>query len=189
MSLIRSFQLHFVELHDLQIIVLTDQPDRVLGNLSPEVNQVVEVREIPSLGWPEATLYRFNLFLENWSCVVGDIVMYMDADTEVCAPFAVGDLAKTCLSGTSREMTLVQHPGYFQRNFLHQLICKSKFGPWETRRDSAAYVPFSKRSVYVCGGVFWGLRNEFYRLSSEIVGWIESDTQKVFSLNTTTKAT
>ena len=116
--------------------------------------------------------------------------MYVDADTQFVSSFNYNDLlqqADTSASG----MTLVRHPGYFNRSFLLNLMFvfplasflpwkirkADSLMPWETRRRSSAYVPMRKRSAYVCGGVYWGKKQAFHNLCKELSSSVITDEQ------------
>lgn len=175
---VESIQINFRNPENLQVLVLTDDPEILAENVSQTFRGVIEPIKIASLGWPEATLLRFHLFLENWSRVRGDIVMYMDADTQAVAPFGISDLISACRDPRSRGVALVQHPGYFNRNWLYRTACRTRLGPWESRRASSAFVKRQDRKTYVCGGVFWALNERFWQISTEIARCIDVDQSK-----------
>ena len=158
----------------LQIILLSDDvaSAKNIENSSRDVGIVV--CEIPSFGWPEATLYRFDLMVKHWSVVKGSIVMYMDADTEFVSNFSYSELSREAQVSSS-GMVLVRHPGYFKRFFLWKPVFKSRIGPWERKRASLAFVPIIRRGHYVCGGVYWGLSDSFLRMSSQLAQNISTD--------------
>jgi len=161
----------------VQFIILTDEEFIV-----PELNkgtQSVEVAsfQIPPYGWPEATLMRFHLMVDHWEHATGDIVMYLDADTEIVAPLKFDDLMQICMLPGSNGFTPVLHPGYYKRSLPLRLFNRTKFGPWETDRASAAYVPIQSRQNYVCGGVFWGLNEAFFQLCTHLKAKIDVDIQ------------
>jgi len=74
------------------VILLTDPAeDNVLSDRELSGAEL-KTGEIESCRWPEATLLRFDLMLRFRNQVTGDIVMYLDADTEVVAPILAKDL-------------------------------------------------------------------------------------------------
>jgi hypothetical protein len=158
----------------LQVILLTDDVLTASRIASPRDEDEVLVREIKSFGWPEATLYRFDLMADNWSTVRGSLVMYMDADTRFVSAFTYSDLL-TNVAESESGMVLVRHPGYFKRFFLVKLIVKSRFGPWENNSASAAFMPFCQRGHYVCGGVYWGNPEAFHALCVMMASNIQRD--------------
>jgi hypothetical protein len=162
---------------DIQFLLLSDSEIDV-SQFDPEGNSVtVNVFRIPSYGWPEATLLRFHLMAEHWEHVAGEIVMYLDADTEIVLPLAFSDLFELSSRSTSNGVTPVSHPGYFRRSKLRNAVNRTWLGPWETRKNSVAYVPFRSRKNYVCGGVFWGLRESFFQMCVDIRAKIDLDLQ------------
>ena len=157
-----------------QFILLTDDVAAAARINPSEHDDYISIFEIESLGWPEATLYRFELMTKHWSAVNGSIVMYMDADTEFVANFSYSDLL-TAVESSASGMVLVRHPGYFKRFFLWKPVFKSRIGPWERKRASLAFVPIIRRGHYVCGGVYWGLSDSFLRMSTQLAQNISTD--------------
>ena len=186
----------------VQFILLTD---RDVSSLAIEKNSdffTIKSFQIPSYGWPEATLLRFHLMLAHWSHVSGDIVMYLDADTKIVAPLNFEELLQFCNHPLSNGITPVLAPGYYKRFFPLKMIIRTRLGPWETNRKSTAYVAFMLRKNYVCGAVFWGLRDAFQQLCVELRSQIDTDSKnrvlakcndeshlnKWFSINSTVPA-
>jgi len=162
----------------VQFLLLTDV-EIDLQKLDRKENLItINSFRIPSYGWPEATLLRFHLMLNHWDHVTGDIIMYLDADTKIVAPFEVDELLKICSSTSSNGVAPVLHPGYYKRSFLRNTFNKTRFGPWENRRGSTAFVPYKLRKNYVCGGVIWGLNKSFFQLCTDIKAKIDLDLQQ-----------
>jgi hypothetical protein len=175
---------------DIQVILLTDQVPLAISLIKEQQGLEVVFVEIESFGWPEATLFRFALMSDHWSKVSGSIVMYVDADTQFVSSFKYNDLHHQANASNS-GMTLVRHPGYFNRFFLLNFLFAfpvasflpwkisraASLMPWETRRRSSAHVPFHKRRTYVCGGVYWGKKQSFYNLCKELSSAVKTDEQ------------
>ena len=159
----------------VQFILLTDRDASSLTIAKTSRFFTINSFQIPSYGWPEATLLRFHLMLEHWSHVSGSIVMYLDADTKIVSPINFQDLSQFCNHPLSNGITPVLHPGYYKRSPALNLIFRTRFGPWETNRKSTAYVSSNLREHYVCGGVFWGLHDSFHQLCVEIKSQIDKD--------------
>jgi hypothetical protein len=160
-------QLEFILLRDKQVVSETRVSDRD--------SIVVKTFQIPSYGWPEATLLRFHLILDHWEHVTGEIVMYLDADTEIVAPLSFSDLSKANLNASSNGITPVLHPGYYNRSWARNIMNRTRFGPWENNRNSSAFVPYKFRENYVCGGVFWGLKEAFHQLCTSLKVSVDHD--------------
>jgi hypothetical protein len=161
----------------IQFLLLTDSEIDV-DQFDLNGNQItVSPFRIPSYGWPEATLLRFHLMADHWQHVAGQIVMYLDADTEIVSPLKSADLLELCTKSTSNGVTPVLHPGYFNRSRLRNAINRTRLGPWEDRKHSTAYVGYSSRKNYVCGGVIWGLNEAFFQLCADIKPKIDIDLQ------------
>mgnify|MGYP002628069565 CR=1 FL=1 len=159
----------------IQFLLLTDSEIDV-HQFDHKGNSItVSTFRIPSYGWPEATLLRFHLMADHWEHVTGEIVMYLDADTEIVSPLIFADLFELSTKSTSNGVTPVLHPGYFNRSRLRNALNQTRLGPWENRRHSTAYVPYKSRKNYVCGGVIWGLNKAFFQLCTDIKAKIDMD--------------
>ena len=161
----------------LQFLLLTDSDIDVQQFAHYGKTITVNPFQIPSYGWPEATLLRFHLMVDHWKHVTGEIVMYLDADTEIVSPLIFADLFELSSKSTSNGVTPVLHPGYFNRSWLRNAIIRTRLGPWENRKHSTAYVPIRSRKNYVCGGVIWGLRDSFFQMCLNTKAKIDLDLQ------------
>ena len=177
LNLIRSSSKWAAGEIQIQFLLLTDseidtQQIGLIGNAI-----TVSTFRIPSYGWPEATLLRFHLMVDHWKHVTGEIVMYLDADTEIVSPLVFADLFELSSKSISNGVTPVLHPGYFNRSWLRNAIIRTRLGPWENRKHSTAYVPIRSRKNYVCGGVIWGLRDSFFQMCQNLKAKIDLDLQ------------
>ena len=159
----------------VQFILLTDKNTDSLRVANTSSFFTINSFQIPSYGWPEAALFQFRLMLEHWRHVSGDVVMYLDADTKIVSPINFQDLSEFCNHPLSNGITPVLHPGYYKRSPALNLIFRTRFGPWENNQKSTAYIPSNLRKNYVCGAVFWGLRDAFHQLCVEIKSQIDKD--------------
>lgn len=157
----------------LKFFLLTDDVSRATSLAERCERCEVVTSLIPSLGWPEATLHRFELMLEAWNHVDSDLVAYIDADMEFARQISREDFLLPLSNGA--QMVLVQHPGYFNRNVVYNTLIRTLLGPWEHRRASKAFVPRRKRKRYVCGGIFWGTSLMFHELISELFSAVRAD--------------
>jgi len=161
----------------VQFILLTDRDTSSLAIPKTPSFFTIDSFQIPSYGWPEATLLRFHLMLEHWSHVSGSIVMYLDADTEIVAPLNFQELSKFCCHPSSNGVTPVLSPGYYKRFLPLRFFIRTRIGPWETNQKSTSYVAFNLRKNYVCGAVFWGQRDAFHQLCVELRSQIDTDSK------------
>jgi hypothetical protein len=172
---------------NITLHVFTDDT-KAVESFSKNLNVRVIAHEIPSLGWPEATLFRYRLISQFSEVIREDILMHLDADMLLHRAISAEELVSVMKNG----VCLVRHPGYYRprgakllglylQNFrttsmdLYLMLKKGGLGLWETRDSSAAFVPRSKRSTYVCGGTWWGYRDEILALCKELSSRIDSD--------------
>lgn len=155
-----------------QVLIFTDQPTR-FADLNLERIACTPI-EIPSLGWPDATLLRYEIFEQHWGQVAGDFVMYIDADTTVAKNIPIS-IVKSELDHS--RIALVRHPGYYNKTFIENLKSRSFLGTWETRRSSSAFVPFFRRKTYVAGGVWMGYKSEVFELIKTLASHVQIDKQ------------
>lgn len=149
----------------------------------------VTIIEQDSLVWPYPTLLRYGLISENAEKLNGQILMHLDADMLFVAPMAKENLG---LGRTSPFIKLIPHPGYFRPNgaarlalYLRHpelvlrdiriLVRYGAMGTWEVRKSSLAYVPREKRKLYVCGGTWFGTRNEILEMCHNLSMRVDED--------------
>jgi hypothetical protein len=123
--------------------------------------------QIPSYGWPEATLLRYDIYREHFDSLDSDFLMHLDADMLFLPAFRFPEIESDC-------MYFVRHPGYanIKWNFskpiqtlkrIKRFVVIGGDGSWETRRESNAYLERRKRSTYFCGGIWFGRKQAFIR--------------------------
>ncbi len=170
-------------------VLFTDQVVAARQFAATLSNLMVDVREIESYGWPEATLKRYEI-ISNARSVWGsdDILVYLDADMQVVAPLVTEDFVST-----ARETPcLVLHPGYYRpRSWaLFRLYLKSPailirdlamtakigaLGAWEKRPTSQAFVRRRNRQGYYYGGVWWGRASDIICLCKVLAKQVALD--------------
>jgi len=145
--LIESIEANFLTAHDVTIHLFTD--DLIQLKTGLKVEQTI----IPSYKFPEATLYRYRIFLQK--DYADDYLFYLDADMRVVA--AIGD-------EVLNDITCVRHPGYYRGG-----------GSWETREDSSCFVAQQDRLKYFAGG-FAGGKTDVYLPACQVMSqWIDTD--------------
>lgn len=154
-----------------QVLIFTDNPESFSKYSDNRV--LVETVQIPSLGWPEATLLRYAIFSKHWSRVSGEYVIYLDADTKVSGEPQITDVN---FEELRNGVGLVKHPGYFKAGIIKGIKARSPLGTWETRRSSRAFVPIWKRGSYVCGGVWMGRSESIEQLVKVLSSRVQEDT-------------
>jgi hypothetical protein len=185
----KSVNTHTAGQSDIKLFLFTDQVAEARAFAEGLPNLSVEIEEIPSYGWPEATLLRYEIISQSgfhWES--DEILVYLDADMEVVAPLKPSDFVDACQQG----ICLVQHPGYYRPGFKHLWRVYSKnpkillgdlllrlseggLGYWETRKNSMAYVPRSRRREYFCGGIWWGRSQDILPLAFELARAVGRD--------------
>ena len=128
--------------------------------------------QISSYGWPEATLYRYQIFWNEFENITEDLLMYLDSDMEVLRDFTT-EILPHLWTG---DIALVAHPGYYElemkvrsksrwnmcnlvRRMKYSKFIRGGYGDWEDRAASTAFVPKSDRNVYVHGAIWFGWRS------------------------------
>lgn len=183
-----SVDLNADESLDVTLHIFTDQPEKAAEFGKSLKNIGVVAHPIEPYGWPEATLYRYKIISDHASQLPEDVLMYLDSDMLVKARVSERDFANNGHTG----LTLVRHPG-FQRpsgaRALSLYISKPKvaisdfylrysmgaLGAWETDPRSMAQVPRAKRTHYVCGGTWWGHRDDLLRLAEDLAARVAGD--------------
>ncbi len=187
LDMYKSYLLTQTSLTKITFYVFTDQPKYLEQNILRKENINVRVIEIESLGWPDATLLRYEVYERYGHLINESYLMHLDADMLFIRPLNFNSLLAPI-----NQMKLVSHPGFwrpkklakvrFYRGHITMLfrdlvrsIISGGVGTWESRKDSMAYVPFQKRRNYVCGGIWFGPRVEFLDLCVELAERVATD--------------
>ena len=175
----------------VKFYVFTDQPSEVELFSKKLVNVKVKAFEIPSYGWPEATLLRYEIFNARFDLLDSEFLMHLDADMLINAnPW---ERVKKQLD--KETVCLVAHPGFWRPNGLElfwlyalnpvlfyrdirMMISRGAIGAWESDQRSKAYVARKLRKTYFCGGTWFGTRNSIGELLSNLADKVESDSKR-----------
>lgn len=171
--------------------VFTDRPETAekYSHSLKNSSRVVPVR-IDNLGWPDASLLRFELIESHMDQANEDVLMHLDADMLLHDGFDSEFDSSQWIGG----IFLVAHPGFYQeylrkqstkipqgkiKHFVAQLL-KGKapimpLGSWETNPKSVAHVPEVDRRVYVCGATWGGAAKPFRQLIGHLAGQTRLD--------------
>ncbi len=172
-ELIESIGKHLVPGFNIEVVVFTDQVDFIQNCEFGYRRMNVVTQGIPSYGWPDATLLRYEVFEQYWRLIRGQIVMYLDADTRIIRDISASNFNS---HAWKNGVALVQHPGYYGRNFFFMVLMrKTKRGPWESSELSTARVRKRKRKTYVCGGVWMGKNREIFGMVSQLAENVRVD--------------
>jgi histo-blood group ABO system transferase len=125
---------------------------------APWEDEAMNFIAAPHEPWPGPTLHRFRNFLGAWDRILGDQLVYVDADTRFVAP-AGGEILGECVA--------VRHCGFVGSR-----------GSYETRPESACFVGDGEGSEYYGGG-FYSLSRERARTAFEAcAAMIDADEAK-----------
>lgn len=176
---------------DLTFYVFTDQSDEARKFGQSLIRSKIVPIDIPSLGWPDATQLRYELFHDSWDRVQEAVVMHLDADMLFISETNLNpDLAEW-----KGGIALVRHPGYRRPSLsrlpklylsapqmliwdLKMWLRKGGLGDWEVSQDSLAYVPRKQRHRYVYGGTWMGLREPLGVMINELATRTRNDLQR-----------
>ena len=170
--------------NNLQLLIFSDCPAKIRKS----TRYLTKVIQIPSYGWPDATIKRYELILKNSHEILGNYVAYIDADMRIEDDF-VPEFVNNSRNG---RMVLVAHPGYWRPKGKLRIALYSKnptilardiwrhlkvggIGSWETSKDSTAFVARNKRKTYVCGGFWGGPRDLVIKMCTELEQLINID--------------
>ena len=190
-ELVDSAEDNTVQEDNVHFWLFTDQPEEAKNYAMNFSNISVHVFEIPSLGWPEATLLRYEIFLDQVFKSEAGIFVYLDADMLIAKSPWRAIREKLSYS----EICLVQHPGYWRPSGIERILCYLRdtrlllrdclllirygaLGKWEVRNRSIAYVPRSLRKYYYCGGMWFGRRNAIRRMIDQLASNVRTDSSR-----------
>lgn len=168
--------------------LFTDRPDEAKIFANDLENIQISIFEIPSLGWPDATILRYKILVEHISGQKNDIFVYLDAD--MLLEKNPWQIIRDKMDST--DICLVEHPGYWRPNgwkrffmylnfpliFLSDIKSLIKYGglgQWEQRKSSMAFVPRRSRKKYFCGGIWFGRTNSIKNLMIQLSKEVEID--------------
>lgn len=156
-GVIESARKHFFKDDNLKIALYTDS-EFFLNNNEENVFKF----RIEHESWPGPTLKRFHYFdLAKDLIKSTDFSFYIDVDS-----LFVKDIDNKTLgidehfSGTIGTL----HPGFY-----------GKCGTPERRPESLAYIPYTSRNSYFCGGFFGGTSEHFCELITVLKNNIDTD--------------
>lgn len=190
-EMVQSFDHHVGKSWDCTFYVFTDNPLKAQNFQKSLANgSTVKSIGIDNLGWPDATILRFELIESIVQNCTEDVLMHLDADMLVHSNFDKQFAPEAWDSG----VFLVAHPGFFWRylqtlkkqNFIKRAFSKIKrylpinliihpLGAWENRIESQAYVDPQSRIVYVCGATWGGKNSNFKELVSQLSNQTRTD--------------
>jgi len=171
-ELITSFQNSSPEFSRITFYLFTNRIYDAKKFASDNTLSNIVIVEIPNLGWPDASLLRYKVFVENKGVFSTDVLVYLDSDMLVLRN------PVECFELASEVMTFVRHPGYYYEfsmrflkhalkdpkkilSFSMSLFKKGGIGSWDVEKISPAYVPRRKRNHYFCGAVWFASRPGF----------------------------
>ena len=177
-SMVLSLESKIGEGEECVAHVFTDQREQA-QKIKETLRKVrVEIHDIPAYKWPDATIRRYEVFTKFSSEIRQDVIMHLDADML----FAENIFWEITQSVRQNGISLVSHPGFWNKqlnlravvkNFFQQ--AKTESGSWEDRKISTAYVPPELRKVYVCGGIWAGAHEAFFKLTAKLDIAVEID--------------
>lgn len=187
-DLIDSMEINSGERDKLNFTIFTNKKSSFL-----EFNRrgiEITIVEIPNLGWPEATLARYELISGVVHDFKEDIFCYIDAD--MIANKNLNFEIRKALKLRQDSFFAVSHPGYWRGSALNclptylnhpKLILSDAFrffkfggiGAWETNQESQAFVTRSKRINYVAGGLWFANSRIFANAVNELASQVEKD--------------
>lgn len=187
-ELVKSADKHLFPEQQLVMHVFTDDVETAQSIAGQLQRTIIVATKIEPYAWPEATLLRYQIFVDHREQLTQDVLMHLDADMLISANVGIGLTPIDWLNG----LALVRHPGYRRASGnskvsfyiknpikgikdIYSIVRFGGIGRWETRQTSQAYVPRSLRKVYVCGGVWFGRSREFLALCDRLAKQTRDD--------------
>ena len=175
----------------------------VLHVFTNQVNEVEQIRKdlknvsvvahkIPNYKWPEATLLRYQIFDAAAEDLSEGLLMHLDADMIINR----SPLETIYKASATSSICLVSHPGFWRPkgfvqkakfyrknvavllNDLRMKFIVGGLGSWETNKQSTAFVQRRFRREYVCGGTWFGERQSFLKMVSELSRNVTADLEQ-----------
>lgn len=158
----QSFELKFLPQIQKEYFVFTDAEQLYGESLGDTpANNIHKIYQ-ENLDWPGNTLFRFKIFATITDKLKEfDYIFFANANL-VC----IEEVTETILP-MREDLLVVQHPGFFDKP-------PYRF-PYDRHKESKAYIPYDKGSVYVCGGVNGGKAEAYIHLITELHNRVEDD--------------
>ena len=154
-----SFHKNFLRDSEKSYFVFTDSETIYGEDKDCNIHRIYQ----KDLGWPGSTLFRFRMFsgiaeeLKSY-----DYVFFMNANL-IC----LKEVKEADFLPVQEELLVVKHPGYDN-------LAPYEF-PYERRRKSKAFVPYTKGHVYAYGAINGGKSEAYIRLIRELKEAIQDD--------------
>lgn len=145
--LIRSIETFFLDTNKKFYNIFSDKDIKLSG-------VDYEIFKVDHRPFPYPTLYRFHFFEQYKDSIIGDQIIYIDADTLITSKIGTEVIT---------PITATQHCGFVNR-----------WGSFENRQESKCCVSRAEGRNYYGGGFYSFSRNEFFRLchfGKETVDW------------------
>ena len=183
-----SAEQHLFAGHPIVLHVFTDRLSDAKAMAADFPRLTVNVVPIDALGWPEATLLRYEVFDSHRDVLDQDLLMHLDADMLLVADVGA-ELDPDRWPG---GVALVRHPGFRRPPVPSRLslyagrprmaagdavmrVRSGGIGSWESRPVSRAFVPRGARRRYVCGGTWLGLRDPLLSMVHDLAARTRAD--------------
>lgn len=158
----QSFERYFLRKSEIEYFVFTDAAELFDEKMNGRIHRIPQ----ENLGWPNNTLFRFQMFNSIREWIVGfDFAFFFNANM-VC----MKKITEEEFLPLEQELLMVQHPGYYKASV--------KRLPYEHRKESLACVPRREGKDYVYGAVNGGKAEAFLRMAEELESDIKIDYEK-----------
>lgn len=142
-----------------QYFVFTDQ------DISPKGANVTVINQ-PKLGWPFDTLKRFHLFNGIRDMAIQcDYLFFFNANMI----FLKKVMPWQILPSAEQKIVVTRHPFYYEG---------AEGGPFETNKDSEAFIESKDARYYVAGGLSGGIAKDYLAMGEEIIKMVDKDLEK-----------
>ena len=119
------------------------------------------------MGWPQDSLKRFHLFLENEKELSQfDYIFFMNANTLIKSLVGTEILP----SAKNDGLVVTDHPGFYNK--------PNTLFPYERNLNSSAYIPMNKGTHYACGAFNGGETKAYLKLCKECAKIVDEDLRK-----------
>jgi len=179
--------------NSIQWVIASDSLEKIPNDINEILGNRLTKIQIASFGWPQATLLRYQIIYENSRQILGQHFLFLDADMRFVDNLWFEKITK--VKKTKSDIHLVQHPGFYRpkknrlvvfylinlRYTVKDLWLQIKtgaLGSWEKDYNSLAYVPRRLRKNYVCGGCWFGKRQEILQMCELLSDRVAKDEKK-----------
>ncbi len=157
-----SFEKYFLKHSLVEYYVFTDAQKLYDEEENARIHRIYQ----KDLGWPDSTLFRFEMFRSIKEQLLNHDYLFFINSNIIC----LKEVTEEMFLPVMENILVVRHPGWYGKA-PYEL-------PYDRNKKSSAYMSRYSGKVYVCGGVNGGKTRDYFELIEVLAERIKSDYEK-----------